>query len=261
MHRSTLLVSFCILHSAIRISQAATVTGHLSDISIQDLNTKMMFAPTNEVLLVGSGLSAGPPRIIDTVNGAFSVELDAGDYTVSLPLVTWRHPFCISVPQSTSTFNITNLLCNAVTYTYTNHLVSPLHVNTWRTTAWSTNGESSLVSSTTTINSGLLHAGSVITIEAFGSISDPGGNTPDITFKLKLGSTAIVTETQGAPCANWHTRSQITVRTNGTSGTVVGSLFPVLDNPSWSPFTSPCQTATLNTTVSLTVDLRASIAD
>jgi hypothetical protein len=79
---------------------AATVTGHLSDISIQDLNTKMMFAPTNEVLLVGSGLSAGPPRIIDTANGAFSVALDAGDYTVSLPLVTWRHPFCISVPQS-----------------------------------------------------------------------------------------------------------------------------------------------------------------
>jgi hypothetical protein len=39
----------------------------------------MMFAPTNEVLLVGSGLSAGPPRIIDTVNDAFSVALIAGD--------------------------------------------------------------------------------------------------------------------------------------------------------------------------------------
>ena len=39
-------------------STAATITGHLSDISIQDLNTKIMFAPTNEVLLVGSGLNA-----------------------------------------------------------------------------------------------------------------------------------------------------------------------------------------------------------
>src|SRR4051812_37294764 len=242
-------------------STAATITGHLSDISIQDLNTKIMFAPTNEVLLVGSGLSAGPPRIIDTVNGAFSVALDAGDYTVSLPLVTWRHPFCISVPESASSFNITNLLCNAITYTYTNHLVSPLHVNNWRVTAWSTNGESSLVSSTTTIGSGLLHAGSVITIEAFGSISDPSANLPDTTFKLKLGSTAIATQTQSPASANWHLRSQITVRTNSASGTVVGTLFPVLDNPSLSAFGGGSQTATLNTTVSLTVDLRASIVD
>jgi hypothetical protein len=152
-------------------------------------------------------------------------------------LVTWRHPFCVS------------------------DLVSPLHVNNWRVTAWSTNGESSLVSSTTTIGSGLLHAGSVITVEAFGSISDPAGNIPNATFKLKLGSTAIVTESQAVTTVNWHIRSQMTVRTNGTSGTVVGTLFPILDNPSVSAFPGDSQTATLNTTVDLAVDLRASIAD
>jgi hypothetical protein len=130
-----------------------------------------------------------------------------------------------------------------------------------RITAWSTNGETSLITGTTTINSGLLHSASVITIEAFGSFSDPGGNTPNTTFKLKLGSTAIVTETQPAATANWHIRSQITVRTNGTTGTVVGTLFPVLDNTSLTAFPGDSQTTTMDTTVSLTVDLTASIAD
>ena len=57
MHRSTLLL-ISISTLTLQPSTAATITGHLSDISIQDLNTKIMFAPTNEVLLVGSGLSA-----------------------------------------------------------------------------------------------------------------------------------------------------------------------------------------------------------
>jgi len=60
---------------------AATVTGSLSDISIQALNTKLLFAPTNEVLVTPNGLSAGPPKLIQTSGGQFSISLEAGDYT------------------------------------------------------------------------------------------------------------------------------------------------------------------------------------
>src|SRR5881398_281274 len=89
---------FSILYFLFAVSAPATqVFGNLTDISIQSLNTKIMFSPTNEVLLVQSGLSAGPPKIVATVNGAFSLSLEPGDYTVSLPLITWRHPFPISV--------------------------------------------------------------------------------------------------------------------------------------------------------------------
>src|SRR5436190_22649908 len=121
-----LLFSILYLLSSI-LAFGTTVFGDLKDISIQGLNTKLMFAPTNEVLLVPSGLSAGPPKIIATVNGAFSVILEPGDYTVSLPLITWRHPFCISVFDSASPVNITNLLCVPRTYIYTNRFVPPLH--------------------------------------------------------------------------------------------------------------------------------------
>src|SRR5437899_8581534 len=69
-------------------AHSATVTGDLKDISVQALNTKIMFSPTTNVLLTASGLSAGPPRIIDTVSGSFTLDLEAGDYTVSLPLLT-----------------------------------------------------------------------------------------------------------------------------------------------------------------------------
>ncbi len=101
---------------------AATVTGTLTDISLQPLTTKITFAPTNDVLLTAAGLSAGPPKTIDATNGQFSVVLDAGDYTVSLPLVPWRLPFRISVMPTSGTINITNLLAAPKTYTYTNDL-------------------------------------------------------------------------------------------------------------------------------------------
>src|SRR5262249_282970 len=85
--------------------QSATVTGSLHDISLQGLNTKLTFAPTNEVLLTSAGLNAGPPRTVNTTNGLFSIVLEAGDYTVSLPLVPWRRPFAISVFATNGTIN------------------------------------------------------------------------------------------------------------------------------------------------------------
>ena len=106
----------------VTIARGATVVGNLRDIHQQDLNTKLVFAPTTNVLLTPAGLSAGPPRTLDTVNGQFSVVLEAGDYTVSLPLVSWRKPFGISVFETNGTINITNLLSAPKTYTYTNNL-------------------------------------------------------------------------------------------------------------------------------------------
>jgi len=103
-------------------TSAATVVGNLTDISLAPLDTMLMFAPTNTVLVSGSGLSAGPPKVIGTADGAFSVVLDAGDYTVSLPLIPWRNPFLISVMDTTATLNITNAMTTPVTYTYTNRL-------------------------------------------------------------------------------------------------------------------------------------------
>src|SRR6476661_8168803 len=106
----------------LQLATAATVIGDLKDISIQTLDTKVMFAPTNEVLVTSSGLSAGPPKVIESVNGQFSMVLEAGDYTVTLPLIPWRRAFQISVMDTNGTVNITNLLSAPQTYTYTNNL-------------------------------------------------------------------------------------------------------------------------------------------
>src|SRR5437899_42861 len=206
-------------------ASAATVTGNLTDISVQALNTKVMFSPTTNVLLTASGLSAGPPRIIDSANGSFTLDLEAGDYTVSLPLITWRAPFKISVFTTNGTVNITNLLSPPTTYTYTNYLATaPLHVNTSRVTVWSTNGSLTLLDSPTTLPAGVLAAAHVITAEAFGSSSDPGPNLPDITFTLKLGATTILTQTRPSTGGNWHLHALITVRSPGSSGSVVASM-------------------------------------
>jgi hypothetical protein len=245
----------------LQLATAATVTGNLTDISLSPLNTKLLFSPTNEVLLVPSGLSAGPPRAIDTVSGAFSVPLEGGDYTVSLPLIPWRRAFPISVPDTGATINITNLLSTPRTYIYTNRFIPPLHVNTAQVIALSTSGEVSLLTSSTTITANTLGAGNVITIEAFGSFADPASNIPHSTFKLKLGSTVIVTQAQDTTAANWHIRAVVTIRSAGPSGSAVGTIAVTHDNSGMSLFSCASQTATINTTISLAVALTAEITD
>jgi hypothetical protein len=111
-------------HAALVTSLATTVTGSLTDISLNALDTTLLFSPTNDVLLTTSGLDAGPPQIIQSVSGQFSISLDAGDYTVTLPLIAWRKPFVISVFNTNQPMNITNLLAAPRTYTYTNNLAA-----------------------------------------------------------------------------------------------------------------------------------------
>jgi hypothetical protein len=219
-----------------------------------------MFAPTNEVLLVQSGLSAGPPKIVTTINGAFSLSLEPGDYTVSLPLITWRHPFPISVFDTNVPMNITNFLNVPRTYIYTNRFIPPLHVNTSRVTAWSTNSDVSLLTGSATILGGVLSPGNVITIEAYGGSVDPAANAPGAIFTLKLGSTTIYTDNQTVSSSHWRLRAVVTIRTAGTTGTAVANVI-IQDDVNSSPFLQSSQTTTINTTAPLTVDLRASIQD
>jgi hypothetical protein len=95
---------------------AATVTGTLVDIGLHPFDTKIVFTPTNEVQVSSAGLSAGPPKVLDTTNGAFSIVLDAGDYAVSLPLISLRRPFMISVTDTNGTLNITNIMSSLPSY-------------------------------------------------------------------------------------------------------------------------------------------------
>jgi hypothetical protein len=244
--------------------------------------------------------------MIESASGDFSVVLEAGDYTVSLPLIPWRHAFGISVMDTNGTVNVTNLLSPPHTYTYTNNLSytvkatsndlgpdvldqkllvagslakllvtnagvvtvvlsnrpsGPLHVNTEKVNAWSTNGESSLLDATSTLAAGSLTVGKMITIEAFGVIYDPGASVPTTTFRLKLGSVAIVTQSRNATTANWHLRAALTLRATGSSGSVVGTVAITHDNGSTEMFGLDSQTGTVNTTGSLTVDLTASVDD
>lgn len=289
-------------------SPAATVTGNLTDISIQPLDTRLLFSPTTNVLVTPSGLNAGPPKVVDTLNGAFSLTLEAGDYTVSLPLIPWRRSFPISVFATNGMVNITNLMSAPQSYTYTNNLnymlktiagdampdflngkldvagslskllvtnsgaisvtlsnhnaaPAPLHVNAGRVIAWSTNGASSLFDGTTTLSAGTLATRTAISLEAFGSSSDPGPNGPDLTFAIKLGSTTLWTQTKTSNAGNWHLRALLTVRAAGASGTVVASAAVIQENNSLDVFPFASSTATIDTTVSQTLSLTASISD
>jgi len=239
------------------VARGATVTGNLTDISLAPVNTKLLFSPTNEVLRTPSGLNVGPPKIIDTTNGGFSIVLEAGDYTVSLPLIPSRRPFCITVIQTNGTINITNLLTGCP---ITNTGI-PLHINTQQVVAWSTNGESSLIDRSITFPAGTLRSGSVVEVEAFGGFGDPGNNFPNVTFQLKLGATVLLSVTKAATTANWHLRAAVTFRSVGVFGVAIGSIAVAQDGVGLEPFFQGSQPATVDTTVPLTFSITGRIND
>jgi hypothetical protein len=240
----------------LQLATAATIIGNLKDISQQSLDTRISFAPTNQVLVTESGLSVGPPRIIDSANGAFSIVLDAGDYTVSMPLLGWRKPFIISVLNTNGTVNITNL---PITYPFPDH--HPLHVNAAAVTAWSTNVATSLLDGTMTVPAGTLRTRNVINLEAFGSFNDPGANLPNVIFTMRLGGTTIVTQTKPIQSGNWHLSALVTVRSAGAVGVVASAIAIEQDSGSVNIFPFGTQTAVVDTTTALNFDLIASIQD
>lgn len=239
----------------LQLATAATIIGNLKDISQQSIDTRISFAPTNQVVVTGGGLSVGPPRVLDSVNGAFSIVLDPGDYTVSLPLLGWRKPFIISVSNTNGTVNITNL---PITYPFPDH--HALHVNAVAVSAWSTNVATSLLDSTITIPANGVRAGNIFDMEAFGSFVDPGANGPTVTFTIRLGGNTIVTQTQGVQAGNWHLNALVTVRSVGASGIVAGAMAIEQDNAA-SIFPFGTQTGVVDTTLPLNFDLIASIQD
>jgi len=233
--------------------QPATIVGNLSDISLQSLDTRISFAPTNQVTVNSGGLSVGPPRIIQSTSGSFSIPLDAGDYTVSLPLLGWRKPFIISVPNTNGTVNITNL---PISYPFPDHPLS--HANAVAVIAWSTNAATSLLDNTMTIPANTLHSRQAFSIEAFGSFNDPGANSPDVTFTLRLGATTIVTQTRPIQTGSWHLSALVTVR---PAGTVAGTFAILQDNGSSYIFPFATQTAVVDPTLAQNFDLIATIQD
>jgi hypothetical protein len=86
----------------------AVVTGSLTNINLQPLNTAITFTPTNDVLILNGAISAGPAQTIYSTNGQFSVTLAEGPYIVSFPLISGRRAFPIVVPPGTGTVYFTN---------------------------------------------------------------------------------------------------------------------------------------------------------
>jgi hypothetical protein len=240
----------------LQLATAATIIGNLQDISQQSLDTRISFAPTNQVMVTGGGLSVGPPRILQSTNGSFSIVLDAGDYTVSLPLLGGRKPFTISVPTTNGIVNVTNL---PISYPFPDH--HPLHVNAAAVNAWSTNVATSLLDGALSIPANTLHPGEIINIEAFGSFDDPGANGPSVTFSLRLGGTTIVTQTKTVQAGNWHLSALVTVRSAGSLGVVAGAMAIEQDSSTANIFSFSTQTALVDTTLALNFDVLASIQD
>jgi hypothetical protein len=187
------------------------------------------------------------------VSGAFSIVLDAGDYTVSLPLLGWRKPFIISVANTNGTVNITNL---PISYPFPDH--NSLHVNGGVVTAWSTNTTTSLLDGPMTFPANTLQRGEAIIIDAFGSFADPGAGGPTVTFTFRLGATTIATQTQSVQPGNWHLHGLVSVRSGGI---VAGAFAIIQDNGAGYTFPFTTQTATVVTTAALNFDLIASIQD
>jgi hypothetical protein len=240
----------------LQLATAATIIGNLQDISQQSLDTRISFAPTNQVLVTAGGLSVGPPRILQSTNGSFSIVLEAGDYTVSLPLLGWRKPFVISVLNTNGSVNITNL---PISYPFPDH--HPLHVNAVAVNAWSTNTATSLLDETMSFPAGSLRSRNIISVEAFGEFVDPGGSGPSVTVTLRLGGTTIVTRTEPIQAGAWHLSALVTVRTTGSAGIVAGAMALEQDDGPTSIFPFGTQTAVVDTTTALNFDLVASIQD
>lgn len=104
---------------------AATIQGVLKSTDGSLLQTQIEFesisAPT-----VGSGyvVSATKKLLSSDPVGAFSVQLEAGDYYVRWFNGTVRSQIIISVPDTSSTYQIEDLITSATVYT---HTTSPIY--------------------------------------------------------------------------------------------------------------------------------------
>jgi hypothetical protein len=160
-------------------------------------------------------------------------------------------------PVTNATLDITNLV-RPCPCTKTG---IPFHANLAQVISSSTNGERSLIDTNITIPAGTLHTGSVLRFEAFGSFGDPANNCPNAAFALKLGATSLVSVARPATTANWHLSASITFRTAGPAAVAIGSIAATQSNLSLDPFFFASQTATVDTTVPLVVDLTARYVD
>jgi hypothetical protein len=110
------LLAIVYLLSAISAPAAIVTNNVFLDTRGLPLTTKISFYPTNAVLLTSQGLSAGPAITTNITAGLLAssngLSLAGGKYTVSFPLIPWRDPFSITVPDTTNTYHFTNLITN-----------------------------------------------------------------------------------------------------------------------------------------------------
>ena len=102
------------------VADATTINGVLRDININLLTTRVRFVPVSQVVAFPGYLEVGPPTIIISTNGIFSIELANGTYAVSFPTIPQKNPFQICVPAS-GVFSIQDVVCNpSLPFAFTN---------------------------------------------------------------------------------------------------------------------------------------------
>lgn len=152
------------------------------------------------------------------------------------------------------------------------------------TLAWATSSGTSINTSTTetiifpniTIPANYLQDGRTIRLRAFGSHSTLGSGTVSNIFELRWGGvagtvickTGTITQVISLTAALWDLEVYITVRTNGSSGTVMGNgvarmygaTAPTIGSATGAPAIAPMTNGGQVTPATATVDLTADTA-
>jgi hypothetical protein len=111
-----LILAICIL-VGVCVVDAATVTGTILDpTGTPRTSTRVAFTPRSTPTDVPAGLVTTKDKILTTDSGgSFSTALEAGDYYVTID----RDRISISVPDSASTYDLTDLTTTSLVYTRT----------------------------------------------------------------------------------------------------------------------------------------------
>jgi hypothetical protein len=177
---------------------AATVTGTIKDPTGTTTSlAKVQFQPLSTPLTIGASIitTTAQSAVADT-NGFFTISLQPGDYTV---LIGSRDRFNISVPNDSNTYNLTTLISDNLTYTYTappNTLQVSAATPTYLGGVNLASNTTAIVYSTTDINSILSTLQTTIT-NALGTTptptASPSAGTYYITQTVTLSDTVPTT--------------------------------------------------------------------
>lgn len=95
-----------------------------------------------------------------------------------------------------------------------------IHVNKTQVTVNGTSPASTLLDAAPVIKS--VAAGQAIELELWGTITDPGSNSPSLTFDVLVGEVSVVSITTASTDGDFHFKALVTLRSIGPASTVVG---------------------------------------